>query len=126
MKTGRIRYLLVFFAALLLANHALASARACMAQLAAQERTAILAPDCGGVEHSCPEARIAADCLAHCTPSYKSDEQRPLSDFPASAIAPPSIPNQGEFLPVPGWRVTAPAPPVVGPPLTIRFRNLRI
>ena len=60
MKTGRIRFLLVFFAALLLTNHALASARACMVQLSAQGHAEIQVLVSGGGEHSCPDAQIAA------------------------------------------------------------------
>jgi len=126
MKPARIRYLLFIFAAMFLANNAVASARACMVQLAAQEHTAIQVLDSGGDEHLCPEADSAANCLAHCTQSYKSDQQRYSFDAPAVAVAPPLSLHRAWFPIKPRRLVIAPAPPVVGPPLTILFGNLRI
>lgn len=126
MRPGRIRYLIVFFAAMFLANNAMASARACMVQLAAQEHTAIRSFNSGGDEHLCPEADSAANCLAHCTQSYKSDEQRYFFDAPAVAVAPPLLLHRAWFPVGPRRLVIASAPTVVGTPLTILFGNLRI
>ena len=85
-----MRYLLVIFAVMFLANNAVASARACMVQLAADEHTAIRILDSSGNENLCPEAdSAAANCLAHCTQSYKSDQQNLSFDTPAVAVAPP-------------------------------------
>src|SRR3989304_2043044 len=56
MRPGRIRYLIVFFAAMFLANNAGASARACTVGLAAQEHTAIQVLDSSGDGHLCPDA----------------------------------------------------------------------
>ena len=109
-----------------LANNAVASARACIMLMAAQEHTAIQALGSGGDEHLCPEADSAANCLAHCTQSYKSDEQRYSFDAPAVAVAPPLLLHRAWFPIEPKRLVIASAPPVVGPPLTILFGNLRI
>ncbi len=126
MKPARIRYLLVIFAAMFLANNAVASARACMVQLAAQEHTAIRSLDTSADEHLCPEADSAANCLAHCTQSYKSDEQRYSFDAPAVAVAPPLLLHRAWFPIEPRRLAIASAPTVVGPSLTILFGNLRI
>jgi len=126
MKPARIRYLLIIFAAMFLANNAAASARACMVQLAAQEHTAIRIFDTSSDKHLCPEADSAANCLVHCTQSYKSDQQRVSFDAPAVAVAPPLSLHRA-WIPIePRRLVIAWAPPVVGPPLTILFGNLRI
>ena len=126
MKPSRIRYLLIFFAAIFLANNAAAAARACMVKLAAQEHTAIQVLDTSGDKHFCPEADSAANCLAHCAQSYKNDEQKVSFDAPALAIAPPLSPRRVWFLVESRLTVIALAPPVIGPPLTILFGNLRI
>ena len=126
MRLGRIRYLIVFFAVMFLANNAAAAARACMVALAAEEHTAIQVLDSGGDEHLCPEADSAANCLAHCTQSYKSDQQNVSFDVPAIVFAPPLSLHRA-WVPIePRRLVTASAQPVVGPPLTILFGNLRI
>ena len=120
-----MQYLVVFFAAMFLANNAVAGARACMVALAAEEHTAIQALDSGG-EHLCPEADSAANCLTHCTQSYKSDQQNLSFDAPAIAVAPPFSLHRA-WVPIePRRLVIASAPPIVGPPLTILFGNLRI
>ena len=121
-----MRYLLVFFAAMFLANNAAAVARACVVQLAAQGHAAILILDSSADGHLCPEAEGAANYLAHCAQSYKGEEQKSFFDAPAIAITPPLSPHRVWFTGGPRPLVIAPAPPVVGPPLTILFGNLRI
>lgn len=110
-----------------LVNNAAAAARACMVQLAADEHAAIRILDTGGNENLCPEADNAAtNCPAHCTQSYKSDVQNLSFDAPAIAFAPPLCLHRA-WVPIePRRLVIASAPPVVGPPLTILFGNLRI
>ena len=119
--------MLVFFAAMFLANNAVAFARACMVHLDAQEHTAIRVLESGGDEHVCPEADSAANCLVHCTQSYKSDERQLSFDAPAAAAVAPPLSLHRVWIPVePRRLVIASAPPVVGPSLTILFGNLRI
>ena len=117
----------VFFVVMFLANNAVASSRACMVQLAAEEHTAIQVLDSSGNENLCPEAdNVAANCLAHCTQSYKSDQQNFSFDVPAVVFAPPLSLHRA-WVPIePRRLVSASAPLVVGPPLTILFGNLRI
>ncbi|MGB5081266.1 MAG: hypothetical protein WBO23_11045 [Burkholderiales bacterium] len=128
MKPTRIRYPLIFFAAMFLANGAVAAARACIVGPAAQEHTAIQVLATGGDEDLCPEADSAAKCLAHFTQIYDiydSELQNLSSNAPAVAVAPFLL--HRVWFPVGARRlVIASAPPVVGPPLTILFRNFRI
>ena len=126
MKLRRLRYLVAFFAAMFLANNAVAGGRACMVALAVEEHPAIRVLDSGGDEHLCPEADSAANCLAHCTQSYKSDQQNSSFDAPAIVFAPPLSLHRAWFPVRLTPLVLAVAPPVVGPPLTILFGNLRI
>jgi hypothetical protein len=116
---------MVFFAAMFVMNNALAAARACMVELAAPEHTAIRVLNSSGDEHLCPEADSAADCLTHCTQSYKGEQQRLSFDAPTIAVAPPLSLHRAWYPVAPRRLVMASAPPVIGPPLTILFRNLR-
>jgi len=126
MKPARIRYLLVLFMAMFLANNAVAAVRACMVQMAAQSHTAVQVLDAGGGDGLCPESNQATNCLPHCAESYKSDEQKSSFDAHALAIAPP-LAQQLFEVPFETRRIVlVSAPPVVGPPLTILFGNLRI
>jgi len=126
MRPGRIRYSIVFFAAMFLANNAVASARACTVGPAAQEHTAIQVLDSSGDGHLCPDAGSADDSIAHCTQSYKSDIQNLSFDTPAPAVAPPLLLHRVGGPVGPRLLVLASGPPIVGPPLTILFGNLRI
>ena len=126
MKPARIRYLVLFFSAMFLANNAMAAARACMLVPAAQRHAAICMLNSGCDEHSCPEADNAANRIAQCTQSYKSGEQKVSFDVPAFSIAAP-VPPHRVWLPAePGTLVISSLPPVGGPPLIILFGNLRI
>lgn len=125
MKLARLRYLVVFFAALFVVNNAMAAARACMVELAAPEHTAIRVLNSSGDEHVCPEADNAANCLTHCTQSYKGDQQRLSFDAPTIAFAPPPSVHRVWFQAELDRHVLASAAPVVGPPLTILYLNLR-
>ena len=126
MKTGRIRYLLVFFAAMFLANNVAATARACIAALAGQEHAAIQLADANGDEHMCPASGDAARCFTHCAQSLKNDEQKLATDASGIVFALPLSVPRVWFKSEPSAFVLAAAPPLVGPPLTILFGNLRI
>ena len=126
MKPARIRYSLILFAAMFLANSAVAAARACLVGLAAQEHTATKVFDSSGGAHPCPEADSAANSLAHCTQSHKGDAQTFSFDAPTVAVAAPLSPHRAWFPAGPRLPVLSLAPPVLGPPLTILFRNFRI
>lgn len=120
-----MRYQTFFLAAMFFASSAVATARACMADLAGQEHLAVRALDAEGDEHLCPQSDDAGRCLTHCTQSYKSDEQRFSADVHAVALAPSLAVLHISFQAQPKPVVVASAPPIVGPPLTILFRNFR-
>jgi len=128
MKPARMRYSLIFFAAMFLANGTVAVARACLAGLAAQEHTAIRVLDTSGDPHPCPEsvsAPMEMD-LAHCAQSQKGDGQTFFFDAPMAAVAAPLSPYRVWFAVEPRLLVLSLAPSVAGPSLTILFRNFRI
>jgi hypothetical protein len=126
MKPARMRYPLVFFAAMFLANSAVAAARACMLAPAAQEHTAIQVFDGAGDKVPCPEADSAANDLAHCAQSYKGNEQTFSFDAPTGVVAPPLSPLRVWFPAASRPFTFSLSPSVLGPSLTILFRNLRI
>ncbi len=126
MKSVLARCWVVLVAAMFLANGAAAAARACTLNLAGQEHAPLQARDAGGDELLCPEADTATRCLEHCTQGYKSTEQKLAADIPAPVLfAPPFTVIHAAFRPAQVPLVVATAPPIVGPPLTILFRNLR-
>jgi len=120
-----MRYLTFFLAAMFFASHAAAVVRACIADLAAQEHIAVRELGAEGYEHQCPQSDDADRCLTHCTQSYKNDEQKFSVDVPAFAFAPFLTVLHASFQAKPKAVVVASAPPIVGPPLTILFRNFR-
>ena len=126
MNTGRVRYLLVFFVAMFLANNVAAAARACIVELTGQEHAVVQQADAGGDEHVCPVSEDAARCFTHCTQSFKNDQQKLATDVPGIAFASPLSLPRVWFRTEPRALVVAAAPPPVGPPLTILFGNLRI
>ncbi len=120
-----MRYLTLFLAAMFFTSNAVAAARACMADLAGPEHVAVRALDAEGDEHLCPQSDDAGRCLTHCTQSYKSDEQRFSADAHVIAVAPFLVALHVSFQARPKLVVVASAPPIVGPALTILFRNFR-
>ena len=120
-----MRYLTFFLAAMFFASNAAAAVRACMADLAGQEHIAVRALDAEGDEQLCPQSDDAGRCLTHCTQSYKSEEQKVSADVPVVALAPSLAVLHAAFQAQPKPVVVASAPSIVGPPLTILFRNFR-
>jgi hypothetical protein len=122
-----MRYSLIFFAAMFLANSTVAVARACLAGLAAQEHTAIQVLGTSGDAHPCPESVSAPTemDLAHCAQSQKGG-QTFFFDAPMAAVAAPLSPHRVWFAVEPRLLVLSLAPSVAGPSLTILFRNFRI
>jgi hypothetical protein len=125
MKLQRIRYLLVFFLAVFVVNGVAAATRACTLSQVRHEHSAAqrlqAAPD-----PTCPEA-AATPCVAHCVQEAKSAEQKVpvVADSPAAFIAPPLVLSHASFPRVQAMLPVALSQPVVGPPLTILFGNLR-
>jgi hypothetical protein len=124
-----MRYLTLFLAAMFFASNAAAAIGACIADLAGQEQMA----GHGLVAHVgepagkplCPPTEDAGPCLTHYAQSYQSDEQKLWADVPAAALVPEITVLQGIFQAPPKLVVLASAPPIVGPSLTILFRNFR-
>jgi len=125
MKPAWKRHLLVFAAAMFLANNTAIAARACMQELGSQKHTAVQVFDTTDHEHLCPEADSATNRLPHCAQGHKNDEQQFSFDTTTVAVAPLSS-HRFWFPGGPRPLALSLAPSVVGPPLTILFRNLRI
>ncbi|OGA04946.1 MAG: hypothetical protein A3I00_08100 [Betaproteobacteria bacterium RIFCSPLOWO2_02_FULL_64_12] len=106
------------------ANSVAYAARVCIAELAGQEHG--MAGDSAAIkiEHQCPSADDAGLCLTHCTQGFKS-EQRVSPEVPAVFVALPLFIPYARVEARPTIPVVAFAPKVVGPPLTILFRNFR-
>jgi hypothetical protein len=125
MKSGRMRFLLTFVAAMFLANNVAVAARAFIAGPNGQDSVAVQALDATGGGHLSPVADDQALCLTHCVQSYQSHEQELATNASKGAVSPvPAVPY---FLVEikPAARVAALAPQAAGPPLTILFHNLR-
>ena len=121
-----MRFVLVFFVAMFLANNVAAAARACISVLAGQEHAAMQQADAGGDEHLCPASDDAARCFTHCTQSVKNDQQNRSIDVSGIVLASPLSVPRIWFQAQPRAFVLAAAPPLVGTPLTILFGNFRI
>lgn len=116
--------LVIFFAAMFVAHNALAAARACIVQFAAEEHAAVQAAEAKANAHLCPESGDAAGCLTHCTQIVKNDQQKFWSDVPGALVSPAPAFLRLLRHPEPVVAALALAPPA-GPPLTILFHNLR-
>lgn len=124
MKLRRMRYLVVFLAMMFLANGVAAAARPCIVELSGQEHAALRSE--GAAEHLCPLSGDAARCLAHCTQSHKGEEQKLWIDVSGLVPTPAASAPRVWFQPEAAVPPLGLAPRVVGPPLTILFRNFRI
>lgn len=128
MKSGWIRYWLVIFATLFVANSVVAAAHACMVELGGHEPAASQVRDTAGGKHLCPTSDDAAHCFTHCTPtqSVSNDGQRISSDASGVVLVPlVALPYVRFQMAARSVAVALPAP-FAGPPLTILFRKLRI
>lgn len=122
----RMRYLSLFLATMLFASNAAAALRACVANLAPPSHAVACVTVGEGGEQACAQPGDADACLNRCIRNHQSDEQTVAAGAPV-------------FAPVPGFAVrNIPLPtrlrrelvvvearPIVGPPLTILFGNLR-
>lgn len=115
-----MRYVAMFLAAMLFANNAVAAVRACVAM--PQHNGAATA---AGMDPACPQSDRTGPCLKHYAQNYQSDETRLWVAFPPLAFAPVNAVAQVSFQSPPQRLVLASASPIVGPPLTILFGNLR-
>jgi hypothetical protein len=125
MKSGRLRFLLTFVAAMFLANNVAVAARAFITGLSGQDIAAVQRLDATGVGHLKPVDDDHALCITHCAQSDQNHEQELATNaFKVAFLPPLFVPN----FPVeikPAASVVALAPQAAGPPLTILFRNFR-
>lgn len=120
-----MRYLTFFMMAMFFANNAAAAIRACIADLAGQEHVAMSMPAVAGNEDLCPPSDAAGPCIKHYAQSHQSDEQKLWAGFSSVAPAPVLAVLRVSFQAKPKLVVLASAPPIVGPSLTILYRNFR-
>jgi hypothetical protein len=129
VRFRRMRHLALFLAAMFFASNAAAAIGACIAELAGQQPMAGHALKAGAGEpagkSSCPQSDDTGPCLTHYVQSYQSDEQKIWADVSVAALVPERIGVHFPFQVPPKPVVMALAPPVVGPSLTILFRNFR-
>ena len=120
-----MRYLTLFLAAMFFASNAAAAVRACIADLAGQEHVVAHALDTRAGEPLCLPSDDAGPCLKHYAQTYQNEEQNAWADFTPLALAPVLTLLHASFQAQPKAVVTLLTPPIVGPPLTILFRNFR-
>jgi len=120
-----MRYLTLFFAVMFFANNAGAAVCAFAADLAGQGRVAAHASAANADEPACPQCDETGSCLTHFVQSFHNDEQKIWTGVTPVALVPVlnvlEVPVPAQPKPV----VLASAPPVVGPPLAILYRNFR-
>ena len=120
-----MRWFLGLCAAMLIGNNAVAAVRACSLELTGSEHLAIHPREAQADRHVCPDSDDANRCLAHCTQSAKTTEPNVSSDVPMPVVAPLASDVFVFFRHTAEVVVAVDPPRVVGPPLTILFRNLR-
>lgn len=120
-----MRYLTLFLAAMFFASNAAAAVRACIADLAGSGHVAAHALEAGAGEPLCPQSEDTGPCLKHYAQTYQNDEQKIWAGVSAAALAPVLTLLRVSIPPQPKLVLVAAAPPIVGPPLTILYRNFR-
>lgn len=129
MRFRRMRYLTLFLAAMFFASNAAAAIGACIAEFSGQDQMAGHAPAASAGEPAgkplCPQSDDVGPCLTHHAQSYQSDQEKIWADIPAAAIVPERTVVHLPFQVPPKLVVLATASPIVGPSLTILFRNFR-
>ena len=120
-----MRYLTLFLAAMFFASNAAAAVRACIADLAGSGHVAAHALEAGAGEPLCPQSEDTGACLKLYAQTYQNDEQKIWAGVSAAALAPVLTLLRVSIPPQPKLVLVAAAPPIVGPPLTILYRNFR-
>lgn len=124
MRTQRFRYLVVFVAAMFIANSAVASVSASVAGLGRMAALAAMHvhPAAERVDHA---AHVDIHCIAQCIQSYR-DPKRQFANNGLTVAPKPASPDRGLSVRAEptAARITW-APMVAGPKLSILFGNLR-
>jgi len=125
VRFRRMRYLTLFLMVMFFANNAAAAIRSCVVGLAGRGPVAAHTLDTHAGDNPSPVSDESGPCLKHCVQSQQYDEQKTWADLPTPVLlrAPDAL--QLSIRAQPRLVVTAVAPPVVGPPLTILYRNFR-
>ena len=120
-----MRYVALLLAVLFFANNSAAAARACVSGIAGSGQAQAHALGAYAGEPACPQTDGAGPCPKHQVQSHQAGENDIWAVTPALAVlAAPELP----LLTLPAAAklvVVASAPPVLGPPLTILYRNFR-
>lgn len=124
MKSGPLRLVIAFVAAMFFANSVAHAARVCIAEVTGEGHATVSEPAAVEIEHQCPSADDAGLCLRHCTQGFKSD-QRASPEIPGVVVAPLLFLPYASFEFRPALPHVALAPQFEGTPLTILFRNFR-
>ncbi len=125
MRSKRIRFLLIFVAAMFLANNVAVAARSFITGLSGQDSVVVQALDATGVGYLQPVDDDQALCLTHCAQSYQNHEQELATNAFKVAFLPALFVPYFSVEIKPAASVVALTPQAAGPPLTILFRNLR-
>ena len=125
MRSRRIRYPIIFVAAMFLANNVATAARVSIAGPQGQDMATAHKPGATGVEHGAFVADDAAACVRHCAQPYKDPAQKLATNVSKVVfISFRFVPNRSVEI-APTASVIALAPQAIGPPLTVLFGNLR-
>lgn len=123
MRFKRTRYLIAFLAAMFLANSVAAAAYASFAPLAGEVPAA--AGEFGAVDGEHFMGPDTDPCLTHCVQGYTHYDQYFAVGAPPGLALPVRFAVSYLRKPAPVDPVIARAPMILGPPLTILFRNFR-
>lgn len=126
MKSQRMRFLLTFVAAMLLANNVAVAARAFASGLGGQDSVAVRALHATGIGHLKPVGNGHPLCPTHCAQSHRNHEQEPATNTFKVAFLPALLVPCFSVEIRPAAAVVALAPQAAGPSLSILFHNLRI
>jgi len=123
MRFKRTRYLIAFFAAMFLANSVAAAAHVSFAPLVGEVPAA--AGELAGVGGDNFMEPGTDSCLDHCIQAYTHQDQHFATAVSPGIAAPVRFAAYRSTRAAPGNPVIARAPMILGPPLTILFRNFR-
>jgi len=125
VRFRQMQWLSLFLAVLFFANNASAAIGACASGLAGQDQTAVHALAAGASVPPCSQSDESGPCPKHYVQDHQFDDQATWAGVPAATFIPAF--DSPRFAPrAPAIRVAmSSAQPVLGPPLTILYRNFR-
>jgi hypothetical protein len=130
MRFARVRWFRALVAATFLWSNVAVAAHACIGAFSAPDAVAAqpAMPEHEGCAHEqpAPDTGGLALCIAHCLQADQASVQKLSIDLPGAVFAPVLLVLRPSLQAGTAAPVLALAVPVVGPPLTILLRNLRI